>query len=374
METGILKIDPKQEESNKNLKFADDIKVREFDSEAHEDSIEEMKKHDGDRASLNNFGNSQQITQREDENDEKNIKEQKGFFKKLFNLILGNKSEDEKKSLAEIRKEMIQSSQDNQDKKQDFISKIFDNYDDQFKDTAFYKYVEKKVDKLEKGAGNFLEKNLPESNNDKVRRLNNEREKLKDRIDLDPNQNILSQLENNGIKLADFQAGLMNSKGVNPFSNEPDIRKVKIKEDGKEKIIKVDFKKFLIDAVKFNLDPKNQENKIELNSREELYGKNQLAKQGIYSLTQEDQKQIQKDQENANKLDDKQEIKMREFAKKIGLEILLGEKNNLKQMSSRENLQANPRANPQANPQENTQSSNSLGTSNRGIVAKSTGR
>ena len=373
METGILKIDPKQEESNKKLKFADDIEVREFDGKIHEDSIEEMKKHDGDRASLKNFGNSQQITQREDENDEKNIKEQKGFFKKLFNLILGNKSEEEKKSLAEIRKdrkEMIQSNQENKEKKQDFISKIFNHNQDKFKDTAFYKYVENKVDKLEKGVGNFLEKNLPESNDDKVRRLNDQREKSQDRIDLDPNKNILSQLENNGIKLADFQAGLMNSKGVNPFSNEPDIRKVKIKEDGKEKIIKVDFKKFLIDAVEFNLDPKNQENKIELNSREELYGKNQLAKQGKHSLTQEDQEQILKDQENANKLDDKQEIKMREFAKQIGLEILLGEKNNLKQMSSRGNLQANP----QANLQENTQSSNSSGTSTRGIVVKSTGR
>ena len=179
MKTGILKADTNAEESNKKLKFADDIKVREFDSEAHEDSIEEMKKHDGDRASLNNFGNSQQITQREDENDEKNIKEQKGFFKKLFNLILGNKSEVEKKSLAEIRKEMIQSNQDNQDKKQDFISKIFNHNQDKFKDTAFYKYVEKKVDKLEKGAGNFLEKNLPESNDDKIRRLNNEREKTR---------------------------------------------------------------------------------------------------------------------------------------------------------------------------------------------------
>jgi hypothetical protein len=353
------KIDPNLLEPEKKLRFADDIAVREFNDESQEDKIEQMKKHDGVLASpLKSFDNPKQIAQREDENNEENIHEQKGFFKKFFNLILGNKSEEEKKSLAEIRKEMIKSNQDNKEKKQDFISKIFNQYEDQFKDTDFYKYVENKVDKLEKGVGNFLEKNLPESSNDKVRRLNNEREKTKDRIDLDPNKNILSQLENNGVKLADFQAGLMNSKGRNPFSNEPDIRKVKINQDGIEKIIKVDYKKFLIDAVEFNLNPKNENKKISIDSDGEFYGKNQLANQGKYSLTKEDRSQIQKHQENAIKIDDRQDIKMREFAKQIGLEILQGEKNNLKQMI--------PRENPRANPQENTHSSNSSGTSSRG--------
>ena len=75
-------------------------------------------------------------------------------------------------------------------------------------------------------------------------------------------------------------------------------------------------------------------------------------------MTQEDKNQIQKHQENATKFDDRQDIKMREFAKQIGLEILQGEKNNLKQMI--------PRENPRANPQENTHSSNSSGTSFRG--------
>jgi hypothetical protein len=329
--------------------------VREFNDESQKDKIEQMKKHDGVLASpLKSFDNPKQITQREDENDEEDIREQKGFFKKFFNLILGNKSEEEKKSLAEIRKEMIQSNQENKEKKQDFISRIFNHNQDKFKDTAFYKYVENKVDKLEKGVGNFLEKNLPESNDDKVRRLNNEREKTKDRIDLDPNENILSQLENNGIKLADFQAGLMNSKGKNPFSNEPDIRKVKIKEDGIEKIIKVDFKKFLIDAVEFNLDPKNENKKISIDSDGELYGKNQLANQGKYSLTKEDRSQIQKHQENAIKIDDRQDIKMREFAKQIGLEILLGERNNLKQVNSQVNHQPNLSANSSKSPNGNT--------------------
>lgn len=259
MNNEIPELDPKLREPEKKLRFADDIAVREFGDKDQKDKIEEMKKHDGDRASLKNSSNFQQITQREDENDEEDIREQKGFFKKFFNLILGNKSEEEKKSLAEIRKGMIQSSQDNKEKKQDFISRIFNYNQDQFKDTAFYKYVERKVDKLEKGVGKFLEKNLPESSDDRVRRLNNERENTKDRIDLDPNENTLSQLEKNGIKLADFQAGLIHSKAGNPFSKEPDIRKVKVKqEDGKEKIIKVDYKKFAIDVAEFNLDPKNE--------------------------------------------------------------------------------------------------------------------
>jgi len=353
MNNEIPKIDPKLGELEKKLRFADDIAVREFNDESQKDKIEEMKKHDGDRASLKNSSNFQQITQREDENDEEDIREQKGFFKKFFNLILGNKSEEEKKSLAEIRKEMIQSSQDNKEKKQDFISRIFNYNQDKFKDTAFYKYVERKVDKLEKGVGNFLEKNLPESSDDRVRRLNNEREKSKDRIDLDPNKNILSQLEKNGIKLADFQAGLIHSKGGDPFSNEPDIRKVKVKqEDGKEKIIKVDYKKFAIDVAEFNLDPKNE--KISIDSDGELYGKNQLANQGKYSLNDEDRTKIQKNQENATRFDDRQDIKMRGFAKQIGLEILLGEKNNLKQVNSQVNNQANLSANSSKSPNGNT--------------------
>jgi len=353
MNNEIPKIDPKLGEPEKKLRFADDIAVREFNDESQKDKIEEMKKHDGDRASLKNSSNFQQITQREDKNDEEDIREQKGFFKKFFNLILGNKSEEEKKSLAENRKEMIQSSQDNKEKKQDFISRIFNYNQDKFKDTAFYKYVERKVDKLEKGVGNFLEKNLPESSDNKVRRLNNEREKTKDRIDLDPNENTLSQLEKNGIKLADFQAGLIHSKGGDPFSNEPDIRKVKVKqEDGKEKIIKVDYKKFAIDVAEFNLDPKNE--KISIDSDGELYGKNQLANQGKYSLNDEDRTKIQKNQENATKFDDRQDIKMRGFAKQIGLEILLGERNNLKQVNSQVNNQANLSANSSKSPNGNT--------------------
>ena len=248
--------------------------------------------------------------------------EKKGFFKKLLNLLLENKDEDAKAELAKIRKKIIDSDSTPNYTQRDFISKFFGQYEEKLKETDFYQYVEKKVNKLGGVIDNFLQEHIPQSREDNIRRSNLEREKSKDRIDLDPNKNIISQLNANGIDLNDFQIGLMKARGGNPFSDEPDIRKVKIMgEDGKEKIINVDFKKFAIDAVEANLDPNNH-NKIRLDATGELYGKMKLAQQSKFPLSTADQNQIDNYQQNANRIDNQKEIKMRKFAKEIGLELL----------------------------------------------------
>jgi hypothetical protein len=251
--------------------------------------------------------------------------EKKGFFKKLLNLLLEDKDEAAKAELARIRKNIIDSDSTSniaQNAQKNFISKFFGQYEERLKGTDFYKYVEKKVNKFGDVFDNFLQKHIPESREDSIRRSNLEREKSKERIDLDPNKNIISQLNANGIDLKKFQFGLMNARGRDPFSDEPDIRKVKIMgDDGKEKIINVDFKKFAIDAVKANLNPDNP-NKIILGEAGELYGKMKLAQQSQHSLSPQDQKKIDEYQKNANRIDNQKEIKMRKFAKEIGLELL----------------------------------------------------